>query len=83
MLSVFFIKIGFVAVCPKQYVRHPVRGASHLFADYFQVNSGVAFYDQFIMNVSNDEAMPKGLHGIAENVATDGLDYVLHEFRPV
>lgn len=81
--SVFFIKISFVSVCSKQDVRHPVRGSAHLLTYGFQVNAGIAFDDQFIMDVPDDEAMPEGLHSIAEDVAADGLDDILHEFRPV
>ena len=33
------------------------------------------------MDVPDDEAVPESLHGIAENVAADCLDDVLHEFR--
>lgn len=35
------------------------------------------------MHMPDDEAMPEGLHSIAEYVAADGLDDVLNEFRPV
>ena len=34
-LSVFFIKIGLVAIGAEQDIRHPVRGSSHLFTDNF------------------------------------------------
>lgn len=35
------------------------------------------------MDMSDDEAMPEGFHSITEDVAADGLDDILHEFRPV
>ena len=35
------------------------------------------------MDVPDDEAVPKGFHGIAEDIATHGLDDVLHELRSV
>ena len=35
------------------------------------------------MDVTDDEAVPKSLHGVAEDVAADGLDDVLHELRTV
>lgn len=35
------------------------------------------------MDVTEDEAVPKGFHGVAEDVATDSLDDVLHELRTV
>ena len=82
-MSVFFIKISFVSVCSKQDVRHPVRGSAHLLTYGFQVNAGIAFDDQFIMNVTDDKAVPERFHGVAENVAADGLDDILHEFRSV
>ena len=56
-MSVFFIKIGFVAVGAEQDVRHPVRRSSHLFADDIQINSRAAFDDKLIMNVTDDEAV--------------------------
>lgn len=82
-LSVFFIKNGLVAVSTEQDVRHPVRGSAHLLADRIQVNIWVAFDNQFIMDVPDDEAVPEGFHGVAENVAADCLDDVLHELRTV
>lgn len=76
-------KACFVSICPKKDIWHPVRGSFHLFADGFQVNSGIALNDQFIMDVSSDEAMPEGLHSIAEDIAADGLNDIFHEFRTV
>ena len=82
-MSVFFVKIGLVAVGTEQDVRHPVRRSAHLFADGFQIDTGIAFDDQFIMDMPDDKAVAEGLHGIAEDVAADGLDDVLHELRTV
>ena len=75
-MLVFFIKSGLVAVGTEQDVRHPVRRSAHLLADYIQVNIRAAFDDQLIMNVTDDEAVPESLHGIAEDVAADGLNDV-------
>lgn len=72
-----------ISVRPKQDVRHPVRGYSYLFTDDFPVNSGIAFDDQFIMDMTDNETVPKGIHSIAEDVVADGLDDILHEFRSV
>ena len=82
-MSVFFIKAGFVAVSAEQDVRHPVRRSAHLLTDHIQVNITAAFDDQLVMNVTDDEAVPESLHGVAEDVAADGLDDVLHELRTV
>lgn len=82
-MSVFFVKIGFVAVGAEQDVRHPVRRSAHLLADHIQVNIGTAFDNQLIMNMTDDEAMPERFHSVTENVAADGLDDVLYEFRTV
>ena len=45
--------------------------------------TGVAFYNQFIMDMSDYKTMPESLHGITEDIAADGLDDVLHELRSV
>ena len=82
-MSVFFIKTCLVAVGAEQDVRHPVRRSSHLFADDIQINSRAAFDDKLIMNVTDDEAVPESFHGVAEDVAADSLDDVLHELRTV
>ena len=82
-LSVFFIKFCLIPIRSQQDIRHPFRGTSHLFTDSFQVNSGSAFNDKLIMNVSDDEAVPESFHGAAENVTADGLDDIFHKFRPV
>ena len=83
LMSVFFVKHGLIPVGAEQDVRHPFRGSSHLFTDGLQINSGAAFDDQFIVNVSDYEAVPEGLHCIAEDVAADCLDNVLYELRTV
>ena len=82
-MSVFFVKIGLIAVGAEQDVRHPVRRSAHLLTDHIQVNIRAAFDDQFVMNVTDDEAVPEGFYGVAEDVAADGLDDVLHELRTV
>ena len=80
-MSVFFIKWRFIAVGSEQDVRHPVRRSSHLFADGFQIYTGITFDDQFIVDVSDDEAVPESFHGVAEDIAADGLDDIFHELR--
>ena len=82
-MSVFFIKIGLIAVGAEQDVRHPVRRSAHLLANHIQVNVRAAFDDQLIVNMTDDEAVPECLHGIAEDVAADSLYDVLHELRTV
>ena len=82
-MSVFFIKIGLVAVGTEQDVRHPVRRSAHLLTDHIQVNIRAAFDDQLIMNVTNDEEVSESFHGVTEDVAADGLNDVLHEFRTI
>ena len=82
-MSVFFIKIGFVTVGAEQDIRHPVRRSAHLLTDHIQVNARTAFDDQLIMNVADDEAVPERFHSVTEDVAADGLDDVLYEFRTV
>lgn len=82
-MSVFFVESCLIPICPQQDIRHPVRGAAHLLTDGFQVNFGSAFNDQFIVDVPDNEAVPEGFHGVAENIPADGLDDIFHEFRPV
>ena len=82
-MSVFFIKAGLVAVGTEQNVRHPVWRSAHLLTDHIQVNIRTALDDQLIMNMTDDEAVPESLHGIAKDVAADGLNDVLHELRTV
>ena len=68
-MSVFFIKIGLVAVGTEQDVRHPVRRSAHLFTDGFQVNVGAAFDDKLIMDVTDNETVPEGLNpALPENI---------------
>ena len=82
-MSVFFIKICLITVGAERDVRHPVRRSAHLLTYHIQVNIRAAFDDQLIMNVTDDEAVPESLHGVAEDVAADSLDDVLHELRTV
>ena len=44
-MSVFFIKLCFIAVGPEQDVRHPVWRSAHLFTDHIQINVRAAFDD--------------------------------------
>ena len=80
---VFFIKTGFVAVGAEKDVRHPVWRFAHLLTDRIQVNVRTAFDDQLIMNMADDEAVPERFQSEKEDVAADGLDDVLYEFRTV
>ena len=63
-MSVFFIKIGLIAVGTEQDVRHPVRRSAHLLTNHIQVNIRTAFDNQLIMNMTDDEAVPESLHGL-------------------
>ena len=56
-MSVFFIKHGLIAIGAEQDIRHPFRRSAHLLTDDIQVNFGTAFNDQFIVDMSDDEAM--------------------------
>ncbi len=82
-MSVFFIKIGLVAVGAEQDGRHPVRRFAHLLTYHIQIYVRAAFDDKLIMNVADDEAVPERFHSVTEDVAADGLDDVLYEFRTV
>jgi len=57
--------------------------SAHLLANHTQVNVRAAFDDKFIMNVTDDKAVPESLHGVTEDVAADGLNDVLHKLRTV
>lgn len=80
-MSVLFIKICFISIGPEQDIRHPVRGSTHLLTYDFQVNSGVAFYDKFIMDMPDDKTMTESLRSIAEDISADGLDDILNKFN--
>lgn len=82
-MSVFFVKLCLISVGTEQDIRHPVRGSVHLLTDSFQIDTGIALYDQFIMDVPDDEAVPESFHCIAEDISVDRLHYVLREFRTV
>ena len=79
MSLILFVKLCFVAVGTEQNVRHPFRRSAHLLTDHIQVDIRAALDDQFIMNMTDDKAVPECFHGIAEDVAADGLNDVLHE----
>lgn len=82
-LSVFHIKFCFVPVGAELDPWQPGRGSAHLFADDPVIDVLAAFNDQFIMDVTTDEAVGEGPHGVAEDVPADGLDDILHELRTV
>lgn len=73
-MSFFFVKLCFMSVSAEQDAWRPIRGSAHLLTDGFQINSGIAFDDQFIMDVADDETMAEGLHGITEDVVADGKE---------
>ena len=80
---IFLIKITFIPVCSKKQSLDPGRGSPHLFADSIQGYIGAAFDDQFIMYMTADKAVGKGLHGISQDITAYCLDDVLHEFGSV
>lgn len=82
-MSVFLVKHGLIAIGAEQDVRHPVRRSSHLRTDDIQINAGAAFDDQFIMDMTDDKAVSESFYGIAEYIAADGLNDILHELRTV
>ena len=82
-MSVFLVKRCFIAIGAEQDVRHPFRGSAHLFTYSIEIHTGITFDDQFVMDVSDDEAVPESFHGIAEYVSADSLHDVLHELRTV
>ena len=69
---VLAIPVCLVSIGAEQDVRHPVRRSAHLLTDHIQVNIGAAFDNQLTMNMTDDEAVPECLHGVAEDVAADG-----------
>jgi len=83
IMSVFFVELCFVAIGAEQDVRHPFRGSSHLFTYRIEIHTGITFDDQFIMDVSDDEAVPESFHSVAEDVPADSLHDVLNELRTV
>lgn len=79
----FLIKAAFVSICPKKQSFDPRWSSAHLFTNGIQRNAGAAFDDEFIMDMTDDLAVPQPLHGIGKDVPADCLDDILHEFRAV
>ncbi len=82
-MSVFFLKKGLISISTEQDIWHPFRGSAYLLTDDIQINIGAAFDDQFIMDMSDDEAVPESFHGVAEDISADGLHNILNELRTV
>ena len=53
-LGIHLIALAVIPICPKQDVRHPRWGSAHLFADSVDIDAGITFDDQFIMNMTYD-----------------------------
>ncbi len=51
---VLAIPVCLITICAEQDIRHPVGRPSHLFTDDFQVNSGIAFDNQFITDKAKE-----------------------------
>ena len=60
-MSVFFVKIGLVAIGAEQDVRQPFRRSAHLLTDHIQVNIKAAFDDQFVMNIPGSVTPQSGV----------------------
>ena len=54
-----------------------------MFTDCFQGDIHAGLDDQLVVDVTDDEAVAQGLHGICQDVPADGLHDVLHELRAV
>lgn len=54
---VFLIKHGFVAVCPEIESTDPRRSPSHLLTDGIKRYAHAALDDEFVMDMTADEAM--------------------------
>ena len=80
---IFLIKITFIPVCSKKQSLDPGRGSPHLLTEGIQGYTGAAFDNQFVMHMTADEAVGKGLHGISQDITAYCLDDVLHEFGSV
>ena len=78
-MSVFAIKICFVVVGAEQDIC--IQFGYLPICSQTTFRSTGAFYDRFIMDVFNDEAMPENFHSIAEDVAADGLNDIFYEFQ--
>lgn len=81
--SVLFIKRGLISIPANQDIRHPLWAPAHLFAYGIQRDSRAAFNNEFIMDVTDNEAVREITHGEAEGVTADSLDDVLYEFGAV
>lgn len=66
--SVFFVEHGFIAVCPEIKPADPRRRPSHLLTDGIQGYTHAALDNEFVMDVTADEAVRERPHGIHEDV---------------
>ena len=80
---IFLVKIAFIPVCSKKQSLDPGRGSPHLLTDGIQGYTGAAFDNQFVMHMTADEAVGKGLYSISQDIAAYCLYDVLHEFGTV
>lgn len=77
-------KKGFhIPIPTDQYIRHPVGCPAHNGGYGFDRYVLAAFNNQFIMDMTADEAVGQVLHCEAEKVPADGLNDVFNELRTV
>lgn len=81
--SIFLIERTLETVGAEQKPLCPRRCSRHLLTNGRERGALFAFDDQLVMNMGDDIHVPQRLNGIAENVTTDGLRDVFHEFRTV
>ena len=81
LFLLFPIKASFVPVCPEQQTADPRMGSAHLLAHCRKRYIRTALDDEFIVNMTADEAVREGFHRICENITPDRLNDVHHKFR--
>ena len=78
-LSVFFIEIRNVSVGTELKTLCPGWRSAHLLTHGFQRHARIGFYDQLVMDVGDNRAAAQRLHGVAQDIAGNGLHAVAYD----
>lgn len=80
---ILFVKRSLIPIPANQDIWHPVRCPAHNIGYGFHGYILAAFDDQFIMDMTADEAVGEVLHSKDQKIPADSLHDILHEFWAV